>query len=101
MAAHKLFTGCVRHIIDIKMTCLTLNIGMKQDLHQHITQLFAKVIVIVCIQRLTCLVDFLDEIPPNALMRLCLIPGAAAFGAQERNQSYKVFQAVLIQALKI
>jgi hypothetical protein len=101
MAVYQFFAGCIRHVVNIKAAGLTLDVCMKQNLHQHVAKLLAHVRFIVCVQGFTRFVDFLDKITPDALVRLDLIPGAALLRAKVGNEAHKILQAILVLALKI
>ena len=55
---------------------------MKDDLHEHITQLLAEQSLILLIDRLNYLIGLFDQIFFDAFMRLLPIPWAAALGTQ-------------------
>ena len=70
MPVDELFAGSVCHIVNIKMPGLTLNIRVKQHLHEHVAQLLAHVHKVSGVDRLTGLIRLLEEVAADALMRL-------------------------------
>lgn len=82
MPLNKLFAHAVRHVFKGEGTLLRLHLGMKDDLHEHITQLLAEQSLILLIDRLNYLIGLFDQIFFDAFMRLLPIPWAAALGTQ-------------------
>ena len=101
VTVYQLFARGVSHIVDIEKARLPFDVHMEQDLHQHIAELLAHVKLVIGVQRFARFIDFLDEIAANALVCLSPIPRAALLGTKERNEAHKIFQAILILALKI
>ena len=96
-----LLAGSVRHIVNIKMPGLALNIRMEQHLHEHVAQLFLQVRRITGVDGLADLIRLLQEVAADALVRLHLIPRAAIRRAQERDERHKVAQVIAFFAEKI
>ena len=101
MPVDELFAGSVRHIVNIKMPGLALNICMEQHLHEHVAQLFLQVRRITGVDGLADLIRLLQEVAADALVRLHLIPRAAIRRAQERDERHKVAQVIAFFAEKI
>ena len=101
MPVNELFAGSVCHIVNIKMPGLTLNIRVKQHLHEHVTQLHAHMHKVSGVNRLTGLIRLLEEVAADALVRLHLIPGAAVRRTQIRDERNEVAQVIAFFAEKI
>ena len=101
MPVDEFFAGSVRHIVNIKMPGLALNIRMEQHLHEYVAQLFLQVRRITGVDGLAGLIRLLQEVAADALVRLHLIPRAAIRRAQERDERHKVAQVIAFFAEKI
>ena len=73
---------------------------MENDLHQDITQLFAKHIGIFLIDSLNCLVGLLNKIFLYAFMRLLDIPRATALRAENFQYLHKIINIIFIFEFK-
>ena len=74
---------------------------MEEHLQQHIAQLLTEHVRVVAVERLACLVGFLQKIAADRQMRLRRVPRAAARRAQHMNQPDEVLQVIARFASKI
>jgi micrococcal nuclease len=85
MAADHLLGHVLRDILKRELPRLRGNIGMKDHLVQHVTQLFEQFIAVTGLDRLHEFVGLLDEVLHERLMGLLAIPGASPRSAQARK----------------
>ena len=86
MAENQLFALRVAHVIQREAACLALNIGVEQNLKQHISEFLAHMRRIVQIEALAGLVSFFQETSPDGKVGLRAVPRAAARCAENLDK---------------
>ena len=87
VAGEQLPDGHVRHAVQVEPPGVLFDVGMKDDLHQHVAKLLAEMLRVFLIDRLGRLVCFLQQIPADARVSLFGVPGTAA-GARRIETSF-------------
>ena len=95
MAEDELLHRHIRHIVQIEPTGVRLDAGVEQHLHQHVPQLLLEQGGVLCVNGLCRLVGFLQQVAPDGLMGLFLIPGTAAWVAEDLDHLTEIRQVVM------
>ena len=96
MPQDQLFADAGADIVHIEGPRLSGDLGMEDHLQQNIPQLLAEMGVVPLVDGFRRFIGLFDEIPPDALMGLGQIPGAAAlFLPQPRHDLQQVLKAVV------
>jgi hypothetical protein len=77
MTAFHLHEKTLGHVVQSKGAALLRHHGVKQDLEQQISQLFAQLHVVAAADGVVDFVCFLDEVGTQRLVRLRRVPLAA------------------------
>ena len=76
MAANHLITFAVYHVYDIKIVMLRSDLTVQEYLKKHVSEFLAEIVRIAPVYGVACLVDFLQEVVPEALVCLLHVPRA-------------------------
>ena len=101
MPEDQLFAHRVADVVQCKTPGVLLDVRVKEDLQQHIAELFPHHRGVVPVKGLADLVCFLQKIAPDGLVRLRAVPWAAARGAEQMHKTHQVFKAIAVFANKI
>ena len=101
VAVDELFAHPVGHAVQVKDALLLLHPGVERHLEKHVAQLLLQVLGAALVNGLHSLVDLLEEVPPDALMGLLRVPGAAAGGAENPHNFHQIVHIIGILVLKI
>ena len=94
MAVYHLLGHAVHHVGHGEAAPLGLDLGVENDLHQHVSQFLAHGVGIVSIQSVQHLISLLQEIPPDRLVGLLRFP-------QDPHDLQKVLPVIMGFILKI
>ena len=79
-------------INELYAPTIGFQLGVKNDLYQQISQLFAERLPVIGLDRLHHLVGFFDQIRQESLMGLGTIPGTSFGGAQNLHECAQPFE---------
>ena len=96
MAVYHLVGYVVRDVLKVEKAFLLRDLGLHDDLHQHVAELFAQVGHILLFDSRNGLVGLLDHRPDKALVRLDPVPGTAVRRAQVFDQFYESFRGLAV-----
>ena len=85
MATQKFFSQLADHICDGKASIFRCDLAVKDDLEQHIAQLFTQFLRLAVVQGVEQLIGFFEQARFERDMGLCFIPRAAVGAAQLRH----------------
>ena len=92
MAPDELGVDIARHVDQRKLAGVRRDLRMQHDLHEHISQLLAKVRRVVGLDAIERLVGLLDHVLANAAVRLLAVPRAAVGLTQAPNSLHQMLE---------
>jgi hypothetical protein len=96
MAPDELLTDDVRDLTERKRAALFRDLGLHQDLEQHVAQFAAELRHGALVNRLEHLVGLLEHAGPQRAVRLLAIPGTALGRSKAVDHRDQFFQALEI-----
>src|SRR5262245_10848284 len=85
MASHQLFGDFLDDGVDIKLTRLFPELGMKDHVQQQVAKFLRQAIKVAVIDRVEDLIDFFDQHRLERIEILLLVPWTAVRAAQSRH----------------
>ncbi|MPN26336.1 hypothetical protein SDC9_173760 [bioreactor metagenome] len=101
VAVNQFFADTVRHVVHGEAALLSLQLGVKHHLQQHVAQLLAQGRRVAPVDGLRSLAALLQKVSPEGSMILLTVPGTAAGRAKQLHDPKKVLISVSGLTLKI